>query len=261
MKTFKLLTVAAMLFAATSVSAQFVNSTNTQQTNTTTATTTKVKTVDTNGWTNFSFSYLPSTISADEDYALFEDEDMSCHGFSLGLTRAFGVVKTLPLFVEAGIQLQYRTHLESDNEDFEYGSIDWKTRFNMFSINIPVNLGYKFNINQDFAVMPYFGLDFRFNLMANINNKYKLDLDSEFSEYEDEIEENLDEEMGKINLFDKDDMGDEDYTWKRFQAGWHIGASVMYKKLTLSVNYGTDFSEIAKKTKLSTTTLSLGVNF
>ena len=57
-------------------------------------------------------------------------------------------------------------------------------------------------------------------------------------------------------------MGDDDdYVWNRFQAGWHIGVSLDYKTLHIGVEYGKDFNELCKKAKLSTTSITLGVNF
>ena len=45
----------------------------------------------------------------------------------------------------------------------------------MLSLNIPVNLLYRFNITDDFSISPYFGLDFRINLLGK--NKYEISYD------------------------------------------------------------------------------------
>ena len=62
-----------------------------------------------------------------------------------------------------------------------------------------------------------------------------------------------------INYFDKEDTLDD--PWKRVQVGWQIGVGFNYKKLYVGVAYGSDFSEITKKAKLSFTTIRLGYNF
>jgi hypothetical protein len=74
-----------------------------------------------------------------------------------------------------------------------------------------------------------------------------------------------------VDLFDEDDMG-KDNTFKRFQAGWQIGAKARFNGgFTIGVAYGSDFSNIweakAKgssskaKAKVNTTTLTIGYAF
>ena len=65
----------------------------------------------------------------------------------------------------------------------------------------------------------------------------------------------------KKNNFDKKDTGSKDSQWKRFQMGWQIGIGLNYNKLYVGVSYGKDITELCKKTKLSTTSITLGYNF
>ena len=97
----------------------------------------------------------------------------------------------------------------------------------------------------DFSISPYFGLDFRLNLLGK-------------GKYEEEYDGDSDSET--INLFDEDDMG-KDLVYKRFQAGWHIGVGFDYRALHFGVDYGTDFSEICEDCHFGTTSVTLGVNF
>lgn len=114
----------------------------------------------------------------------------------------------------------------------------------MLSLNIPVNLLYRFNITDDFSISPYFGLDFRINVLGK--NKYEEDYNGDVDSYD-------------WNLFDDDDMDGD--PWGRFQAGWHLGVGFDYSVLHVGVEYGTDFNEIAEKTKFATTSITLGLNF
>ncbi len=57
-------------------------------------------------------------------------------------------------------------------------------------------------------------------------------------------EEDIEWIEGKwCNLFSdsKENMGDKDLTWNRFQMGWHVGVGFQYKPFYLGVHYGTDF--------------------
>lgn len=85
-------------------------------------------------------------------------------------------------------------------------------------LGIPVSYIYHFNINDNFAIAPYAGLDFRFNLAAS--SKYTVPAKGEVagvSVYEKEEE--------KVNRFKKegDDGVGEYNVFNRFQMGWHIG--------------------------------------
>ena len=46
---------------------------------------------------------------------------------------------------------------------------------NFFSLNIPVNCVYKWNVNEDFSIDPFVGIDLRLNLTG----KYKISEDGE----------------------------------------------------------------------------------
>lgn len=64
-----------------------------------------------------------------------------------------------------------------------------------------------------------------------------------------------------MNMFDKDDVGGEKNTWKRFQMGWQIGVGLDYNKLHVGLGYTKDFMELSKKLKTSSVLVSLGYNF
>lgn len=252
MKTLRFLAVAGMIAIAGTASAQFVNSGSTTATTQSTQRTGARLIKDTRDYNRFEFGYLPSTLVQDWDGA----DDLKMKGFEIGYLHGFNLTSKLPLFLEVGGQFQLRTWKDSEEESDEYGSLELTNRMNIFSLNIPVNLAYRLNITNDFAITPYFGFDFRINLLGK--DKYKIDVSGEYADYKDEIEDELPDD---INLFDKDDMGGSDYVYKRFQAGWHIGVNLDWKALHFGVNYGTDMSEISEDRKVKTTTVALGFNF
>lgn len=146
----------------------------------------------------------------------------------------------LPLYMEAGAAIQYRSYKDEESDSY----YNFSQKCNLLSLNIPVNLLYRFNIKDDFSISPYFGLDFRINLLGKIK-------------YEETYDGDTDSWDG--NLFDDDDMDNE--AWKRFQAGWHIGVGFDYRIIHIAIEYGTDFNEIAEKSKFATTAITLGLNF
>lgn len=248
MKTLKLFIATAFMAMTTGAYAQFTNAKSSSLSGGS----------DAEGWSRVSVSYIPSTLKIDEKGA----DDYKFQGFAIGWTKGFNIVKTMPLYVESGAALQFRTYSDSETEDFYEsgfeGELTSEEKINVLSLNIPINLIYKFKVDSDFSIEPLFGLDFRFNLLGK--NKRSLTYSGDYAdEVNDYIDEYYGDELEDINLFDDDDMGGEPA--KRFQAGWHIGVNLNYKKVTLGVNYGQDFGEIIKDCKLSTTTVSLGYNF
>ena len=233
MKKTRFFAVAAMLAVCTAASAQFTN----------TAAATPKAAASTDGWGTFYVQYNPVKMSYKDD----DDDALSFKGFSVGYDHAFSVSKSLPLFVEAGLGLQYLTY--KDEEDDEYYSFEDK--ISMLSFKVPVSLVYRWDIpGSKVSLMPFAGLTLRFNVTGKETMTYEEDGDSEEEE---------------VDLFDKDDaekyFGDEDYAWKRFQMGWQIGVKASISNFVLGVSYGGDFSEIAEDAKLKTTSITLGYRF
>ena len=109
----------------------------------------------------------------------------------------------------------------------------------MLSAKVPVQLLYKWDVPYSkFSLLPYFGLNFRFNILAK---QKKEDI---MMKANGEI---VDQKKATIDCFDSGDMGKSDYTWNRFQAGWELGVKATYdSKYMIGFSYGTDFNEIGK---------------
>lgn len=201
------------------------------------------KAVKTSGWSRIYFSCNPSNIAWDDGW---DTDDELFNGVTLGWLKGFNLTKKAPLYMEAGVGIQYRTDKDEDEVYYDIYEFAYAYRFSLLSLNIPANLLYRFNVNDDLSISPYFGLDFRFNVWGRA--RVELLIENEL------ISE-------KLNLFDVDDMVDDDAVWNRFQAGWHIGVGMDYRMLHLGIDYGTDFNEIFKYAKMATTSIVLGVNF
>ena len=151
--------------------------------------------------------------------------------------------------MEAGIGLQYATYKDDvvigyDTDTYE--EVEGDRKINVFAARVPVSLMYQWNIpNSKVALIPFLGITMRYNFSAKRN-----DTNSDYDYDED------------YDLFDKDDMGDDDATWKHFQIGWQIGVNArINSSFLVGVAYGNDFSEIAEKTKVQTTSITLGYCF
>lgn len=224
MKKFRLMAIVALLAVCVNSFAQFTSGAG------------STASANTDEWGTLWVQYNPSTFKVDMKGA----DDISFNGISLGYSKAFSLSQTTPLFLEAGAGLQYSFYSE-DYEDYNY---EGEIKFSMFSVKAPVNLTYKFDMSDGFSLCPFAGVTLRYNLSGKMK-------------YEDE-----DGDGDDINIFDKDDMGSKDATFKRFQIGWQIGVNAhIGDSFILGASYGTDFSEICKKMKISTVSLTAGLKF
>ena len=245
--------IAACLTMGLSASAQFANSSSSSSSS---------SAASSDGWQRVWLEYNPSKLTIDEKNA----DDKSFTGFSVGYSKAFKLMADKPLFVEAGLGLQYSFNTEElagkiadeagvkESEVTEY--MDPKEKFSMFSAKIPVNLSYVFEIpNSSLEIAPFAGITARYNFSGKQKVEYNLTEEAKDYDMDDQFEDS------EKDLFDEDDMG-KNGVWERLQFGWQIGVNARYNgKYTLGISYGNDFSEVAKKTKIQTTSITLGYCF
>lgn len=226
MRWIKSILAIALMSVAMSASAQFTTSGHASSTS---------KSVS-NGWNTLYFEWNPSTLNIDVKDA----DNQNFTGLSLGYNHAFGLSKSIPLYVETGLGLQYSfctVDYDDDEEDY-YDEDEEDEKYWMLSAKVPVNLTYAFQIpGSSVTLLPYAGLGLRFNIAGQ-------------------------EKYGKehTNLFSKKDKdGDQ---WKRFQIGWQIGLKAhIGQNFMLGAGYYRDFSEIAKKVKISGGNITIGYLF
>lgn len=227
MKKIKFFAVAAMMAASTGASAQFTGGSSTSSSSSS----------NSDGWSTFYVEYNP--VSYNVDYSGADDESMTA--FSLGYSKAFPVSPGTPLFIEVGLAGQYTfksDFLDTDDVDFS-----------MISARVPVTLAYKFDLNNSsVSIIPFAGAYARYNIVGKV--KY-----SGGTKDKD------------WDLFDKKDMEElgltfDEKAFNRFQIGWQIGAKAKIgDSFLVGLSYGSDFSEISKKVKVSTTAITLGYTF
>lgn len=251
MKTIKIYLSACLLAVAATTSAQFANSN-------ASSSSANSRSIDTDEWNRVSVSFNPMKAVIDVEGA----DDLNFTGFSFSYAKGISIAKNLPIFVEAGINALYAFGKEDYNDlGLDEDLLERKT--NIFSVNIPVNLVYKISLsNSKVSIVPYVGVNFRGNIIGK--QKYDLTIDTnELGFSEDEFWTEIEDEGFKqeTNMFDKKETGSKDATWKRFQMGWQIGVGLNYSKLYIGLGYGKDFTELCKKTKIATTSITLGYNF
>lgn len=252
MKNLKFLAVVVFLAVTTSMPAQSTDSKSSP---------------DTDDWNTVWVEWNPSTFEVNKKGA----DDESFTGLSLGYSHAYSLTKSAPLFAEVGLGVQYSfksfdliDEYDLDEELYEY--MDPTLKYCIISAKAPINLIYSLQIpNSSVSLIPFVGLNLRFNIFGKTQTR--LNLSDDMIDYlEDNYGKGWEKELGlkdtQANLFNKKDMGGSDAVWERFQIGWHIGVKARFAdNFLVGVSYGNDFSKIAKKTKIATTSISLGYTF
>ena len=194
------------------------------------------------GWSTVWAEYNPSVLKTDVKGV----DNQSVTGFSLGYSQAFSIVKDGFLFLEAGLGGQYTFYSDDEYMNIDGYNVKVEENFSMWSLKLPVNLLCKFEVGDNgFSLSPFVGLTLRYNISAQLKEEAKYGGQS--------VSE-------KLDLFKESDMGGSDFTWNRFQIGWQVGLkAIINKRIMIGASYGNDFSEICKKVKLQTTTITLGV--
>lgn len=200
--------------------------------------------LDGGGWSTLWAEFNPGLLVYDKNGV----DNQSVYGVSLGYSQAIPLIPDTYFCIEPGIGLQYSFYNESVTTTFDgyKGSSDLD--FSMWSIKLPVNFLYRIRLgNSTSSLVPFAGLNLRYNFSAQIKTKYKMNGES-LSE--------------TVDLFKSTDMGGSDNTWKRFQLGCQVGLkAILGDAFMIGASYGTDFIELAEKTRYQTATVTLGFCF
>ncbi|MGN1262865.1 MAG: outer membrane beta-barrel protein [Prevotella sp.] len=154
--------------------------------------------------------------------------DYSLSGVGLSLIKGISVSSSSPIFVETGLGVTYAFHSEDES--------GYEVKDKFLSIEVPVNLTYKWAITDEINLAPFVGVYFRGNLLAETKVEWDRD------DY-------------KADWFD-------DYDAKRFSFGWNIGLGLEYSSLYVGVSYGADITELIEDAdKPSKFSATLGLKF
>ena len=196
--------------------------------------------VSLDSWETIKLSYSPTTFESITD-------DMDFKGFSFEYIKGQNVVDNKPIFLEWGIGAEILNYTDEDSEYYEGYRINVEEAINIADIYIPVNIGYKLAINNNTTIMPYVGIKAQLNI---------------FAEERMEVSAGTYSEEETLNLFDREDMGDN-YV-KRVWVGWHIGATIEMNKWSVGIRYGKSFNDKVINdiySKVAATTISVGYFF
>lgn len=203
------------------------------------------------GWNAIYVQYNPCSFNNSKESSSFA-------GLTLGYSHTFNIVRDIPLYLEAGLAVQYSFNTKIvPNTDDEHVRMGYKKLGNpwFLSLKTPVNITYKYAIPRSIIdIAPFAGFTLRGNVLGFVKAEYTQHAKSIYTD-------SWDSWMKDDNwfLFSKSDMGD-DYAWKIIQIGWQIGVNFYIDDTVyIGASYGRDFNEIFKDTKIQT--ISVGGGF
>ncbi len=244
MKALKLFLTISLAAMVTTASAQFANADSASGKSKKSG---SVLVKDTDPYNRIYVSYSPLKLKVDAQGAA----DIKMTGISAGYLHGFNLSSNLPLFLEVGGNVAY----SFGDEGTDY----CKVKYNAFSVNVPVNVAYKLTFGDSgFSLTPFLGINFRYNITSEVKSEYNGGDLGDLGDYWGDLEDYWGD-LGDFGDYSGNPGSSSDL--KSFQVGWQIGVGFNYKKLYVGVSYGSDFSEIAEKTKMHTTQISLGLNF
>ena len=181
----------------------------------------------------------------------------SYNSVSAGFARVFGV-STAPIMLEAGVAAKYIWKDKDGVKD------------NMLSVKTPINVIYPHAFSDAFSLEPYAGFYLRLNVLGKRKvsgggGSYYDDDDDYWGDddyWDDDDEGYWEGPSGKssIDLFSKDDMGDNRF--KRFQMGIQVGVRArINNKFVVGVGYSQDMLNITDHTKFNSWDFTLGFCF
>ena len=214
MKILKSIFVATLLFLCNSASAQYEDgyyynqSYNSYQSR-------SYDYYDYDSWGDFFLEYSPMKLVTNKSGY----DDLNFNGFTVGFKYAFRFGYS-PVFMDAGFETTGAYFSESYTEDHE----KVKHNIDLYFSKIPINLGFRFDIGEAFAIVPYGGVHLTINISGKEREK------TSHGEY-------------RWNLFDEDDMNDCAYN--RFQVGYQGGLKfIIFNTLSIGASYKGDFTPI-----------------
>lgn len=177
------------------------------------------------GYNRIGLSYINQHYGFNWD----SDDNFSTNGVGIDYIHGFGLSSSLPIYIETG--LSFNMGFYSESESNSTSTYSWKgtTKFQNMNFQVPVNVAYRFNCGDNFAITPYLGINFKINAVSK--KKY----DAEYT-----YNGNTEKENGEWYSFYKKEDSD-DSTWNRFQMGWQVGVGAQYSNLYLGLQFGTDF--------------------
>lgn len=225
MKALKYFFSAVLVAMATTASAQFANSGSSRSFSGSSA--------STDDYFRVKLSYDFATPTFDTHYSYDVNTFV---GLSLEFLEGKCISQNMPLFFEYGMNVTWSTLTESDDYGYSYYYSDDVTT-NIIHFTIPLNIAYKFAVNEGLTIEPHVGVHTRFNALGR---------------------QSIDDES--ISFFDKKDMGKE-YVWNRYQIGGQAGLGFSFNNFYVGWEYSWSFTELAKKMKMNTHYIGIGYNF
>ena len=182
---------------------------------------------ETNMYSNISIGYTNFAISSSETTLL--DCAYNSNGFAVEYNYGVKPIRKIGLYFETGLKATCTFAKDAFVVYVDDMAMDGPFRY--FSISIPLNFKYKFNIpNSHLTICPFAGFYYKRNVVAKQENSW-----SEIDFIAGSMPSYLEEGVYVV----------EDYLkYQKNQIGWQVGLSLEYKNYNISGYYSRDFRSV-----------------
>ena len=159
------------------------------------------------------------------------DKEITPKGVTLGGVVGFLVTDDYPIYVEPGVSFSWA----HSAVDYKIAGIKvGENKYTYMNFAIPINVVYKYEINDRFSINPFIGLNMKLNMIAK---------------------QHLNPEMGdkmSISWLSKKDMGTRDDRASIFQLGGQYGVGFQIQEFYIGYQFQNDYVPFQKTDGMDT---------
>lgn len=183
-------------------------------------------------WKNSSDENKMVTISYNPMTLISTSEDL--HAACLEVTGLHSLSRQYPVYLDGGIGFGVTFGSKTTTGR---GSLDNKPNLFFISVKVPLNVGYKIELDDDCFIFPYMGAYVRGNIAGSYLS-----------------------EDSTLDAFSKSTV-EEENAFKYVQAGYGCGVKLAIGRFCMGFGYERDVNEIAYRTKSASNKISFGYRF
>lgn len=212
----------------------------------------------------FEFFYQPVVLSS--NYTPIQG-DFKTHGFAIGYQHGWCLNEKVPFYFSSGLRFQYLYARRS--RPYSFGPYGYPPHYidaaiqndvDILHFQIPLTLSFNWNISETFGIEPFAGFDLSAYPFARL--RYAYDFWEGGTHYYGAEKLNMlsDGDMSSIE-YEEDGQTKQMVGANWFQVGWHAGIKFRIAMISITAEYGQDFTNFFPDSKWRRSSISIGFCF
>lgn len=240
MKIINILVLTVSMVIATDAYAQSIQDANNQSANDKSSN--SLRNMDNSNYNRLYVSYNPMNVLHREPQSNDDDANLYKQSIAIGYLHANNIIKNFPIYVEYGGNIVYTFGKQSTSANINLSSLETeipcKTQAHMFSVNIPINLALRVELNK-IKITPYVGFYLQANFIKYILKEFGTSVNNKYTSLYADI-------SGKFYSKGEDFTASGYMEFNRLQVGANLGVGITWNKFYVGIGHVIDFSKINK---------------